>query len=228
MNVVETINFHGDDLLVVLEDGKPHVVLKRAFELIGLDADRQIANVQERHWACTAVTAVQLPGETQRRNVVVADIRTFLMHLATIPLSRVAEHVRPKLADYQREVADVIEAHFTGNREKVFQPTTVTWTELAALIRQRYGIPLEVVDITRALRDGGVLMQDCCKPKKAYRQWFWFTGSAWTIHPHVLPELTRKLVDTRRSLGDIQSQLQLDLALDEQLRREIGGKGGAS
>ncbi|MFE5290313.1 Rha family transcriptional regulator [Nocardia sp. NPDC056611] len=107
-----------------------------------------------------------------------------------------------------------------------FQPNTVTWMELAALIRQRYGISLEVADITRALRDGGVLMQNCSAPKKAYRQWFWFTGSAWTVHPHVLPELVRKLVDTRRALGDMQSQLRLDLGFDEQLRREIETKRG--
>lgn len=220
-----TIPFHGDELLVVELDGQPHIVLKPAFEAIGLDADRQIANLRDQPWSTTAVTAV-VAGDGKVRNMVVADVRSFLMQLATIPVSRVAEHVRPKLIDYQREVARVIEAHFTG-RHRSTEPNTVTWVELAALIRQRYGLDMEVADITRGLRDAGVLMQDCTKPKKAARNWFWFTGSAWTIHPHVLPELVRKLVDTRRALGDMQSQLALDLALDEQLRREIG-RGTAS
>lgn len=227
MTALATIPFHGDNLLVAEIDGKPHVVLKRAFENIGLQADHQISKVQQQHWSCTRVTQVQLPGETQARNVVVSDVRTFLMALATIPLTRVAEHVRPVLAAYQREVADVIEAYFTGQRHHLTVPNTVTWDEVAALIRQRYGIDLEVHDITRGLRDGGVLKQTG-SPKKAYRHWFWHTGSAWTVHPHVLPELVRKLVDTRRALGDLQSQLKLDLALDEQLRREIGRANGAA
>src|SRR5438128_6890603 len=220
MNAIETIKFHGDDLLVIAESGKLWIILKPAFEAIGLQPHQQIAKMQDQPWAATRVTrATGADGKSY--NMIAADVRSFLMHLATIPVSRVAEHVRPKLIDFQCEVADVVEAHYTGRHESK-QPTTITWIELAALIRQRYGIDLEVAEITRALRDGGVLMQDCCKPKKAYRHWFWFTGSAWTIHPHVLPELTRKLVDTRRALGDVQSQLQLDLALDEQLRQEIG------
>lgn len=222
-----TIAFHGDELIVTDIDGKPHILLKPAFESIGLQPHQQISNMQEQPWSTTRVTRV-VAADGKPRNMVVSDVRSFLMHLATIPVSRVAEHVRPKLIDYQCEVADVIEAHFTGSRHHRSEPNTVTWVELAALIRQRYGIDLDVMDITRALRDGGVLMQNCSAPKKAYRQWFWFTGSAWTIHPHVLPELTRKLVDTRRALGDIQSQMQLDLVLDEQLRGEIGRKAGAS
>ena len=222
MTALATIPFHGDALLVVEIDGAPHIVLRPAFDAIGLGADQQIANLKAQVWATTSVTPV-VAADGKVRDMVTADLRSFLMQLATIPASRVAEHVRPKLVDYQCEVARVIEAHFTGDRHHHTTPNTVTWVELAALIRQRYGVDLEVADITRALRDGGVLMQNCCAPRKAYRAWFWFTGSAWTIHPHMLPELTRKLVDTRRALGDIQSQLQLDLALDDQLRREIGG-----
>lgn len=222
MTALATIPFHGDDLLVTEVDGQPHIVLRPAFEAIGLGADQQIANLKAQVWSTTSVTPV-VAADGKTRDMVTADVRSFLMQLATIPASRVAEHIRPKLIDYQCEVARVIEAHFTGERHHLTVPNTVTWDELAALIRQRYGIDLEVADITRAFRDGGVLKQTGA-PKKAYRAWFWFTGSAWTIHPHVLPELTRKLVDTRRALGDIQSQLQLDYALDEQIRREIGRK----
>lgn len=86
-------------------------------------------------------------------------------------------------------------------------------------MRQRYGIDLDVADITRALRDGGVLKQTNA-PRKAYRNWFWFTGSAWTIHPHVLPELTRKVVETRKVLGDAASA-QYEIAMDAELYEGI-------
>ncbi|MFC4124892.1 phage antirepressor N-terminal domain-containing protein [Nocardia rhizosphaerae] len=221
MNELTAINFHGDQLMVTEIDGKAYVVLKPAFEAIGLDADRQIANLQEQPWATTAVTAV-VARDGKSRNMITADVRSFLMHLATIPVSRVAEHVRPKLVDYQCEVAEVIERHFSQTRPHLTEPNTVTWEEAAALIRQRYGIHLHQHDLTRGLRDAGVLKQNLTAPKAEFAAWFWFTGSAWTIHPHILPELVRKLVDTRRALGDIQSQLALDVALDEQLRREIG------
>lgn len=104
------IPFHGGDVLAVEVDGQPHIVLKPAFEAIGLDADQQVRKVQRQPWACTVVTTVQV-GD-QRRSMIAADVRTFLMALATIPASRVAEQVRPVLVAYQREVADVIEAHF--------------------------------------------------------------------------------------------------------------------
>ncbi len=218
---VATIEFHGDPLMVTEIDGAAFVILKPAFEAIGLQPHQQITNLQEQPWSVTRVTRAT-GSDGKSYNMIAADVRSFLMHLATIPASRVAEHVRPKLIDYQCEVAQVIEAHFTRHH-RATEPNTVTWFELATLIRQRYGLEFEVPDITRGLRDAGVLMQDCCRPRKDHRAWFWFTGSAWTVHPHVLPELVRKLVDARRALGDLQSQMTLDLALDEQLRRELGG-----
>lgn len=207
------IQFHGDTLYTVVIDGKPHVVLHPAFGAIGVNADRQIANLHKQPWATTAVTAV-VAGDGKLRNMIAADVRSFLMALATIPVSRVAEHVRPKLIDYQREVADVIEAHFSQPHHHVTTPNTVTWDELSALMRQRYGIDLDAADITRALREGGVLKQTGA-PKKPYRNWFWFTGSAWTVHPHILPELTRKVVNTRKAIGDLQA-IQMELAMDSE------------
>lgn len=210
------IQFHGDTIYAIAVNDRPHVILKPAFEAIGVDADRQIKNIQAQPWSCTAVTAVQVGSQV--RNMITADLRSFLMALATIPASRVAEHVRPKLIDYQREVADVIEAHFTGARHHQTVPNTVTWDELAALMRQRYGIDLDVPDITRALRDGGVLKQTNA-PRKAFRSWFWFTGSSWTIHPHLLPEITRKVVETRKVLGDAAA-IQMELAMDNDIYRD--------
>lgn len=49
MTALETIPFHGDNLLVAEIDGVPHIVLRPAFEAIGLDADRQIMNMKAHH-----------------------------------------------------------------------------------------------------------------------------------------------------------------------------------
>jgi hypothetical protein len=107
---LDTIPFHGSDLLTVKIDDRPYVLLKPAFEHIGLAANKQIAKVQQQSWACTTVTVVQIGG--QRRHMVAADVRTFLMALAMITASRVRPEVRPLLEAYQSEVADVIEAYY--------------------------------------------------------------------------------------------------------------------
>lgn len=93
MTALETIPFHGDNLLVAEIDGVPHIVLRPAFEAIGLDADRQIMNMKAQVWATTSVTAV-VAADGKTRDMATADLRSFLMQLATIPASRVAEHVR--------------------------------------------------------------------------------------------------------------------------------------
>lgn len=112
MPEIVRIPFHDGEVLAVDHDGKPYVVLRTAFESIGLDADQQIRKLKKQPWATTVVTTgVAEDGKT--RDMVTADLRTFLMALATIPATRVAADVRPKLIAYQNEVADVIEAYWT-------------------------------------------------------------------------------------------------------------------
>lgn len=160
-------------------------------------------------------------GHSQNKRVLTCDVRTFLMALARVSVSHVAEHIRPTLIAYQCKVADIIEAHFThrGVQDPTRDPYTWDWDEVAALLAQRYGIDMDVNTLLRALRDGGVLKKTN-HPKKAYRDWFWFTGSAWNTHPHVLPRLARKVAETRKVLGDVQA-IQLELALNQQIGKEL-------
>jgi hypothetical protein len=108
---IAKIPFHGSEVLAVEIDGKPHVILKPAFDHIGLDSDQQIRKLKNQPWSCTGVTPVQVGNQV--RNMITADVRTFLMALATIPVSRVNEAARPLLTSYQSEVADVIEQYWT-------------------------------------------------------------------------------------------------------------------
>lgn len=214
MSEIVRIPFHGDELLTVEVDGRPHVVLKPALESIGLDAKSQIDKLAGKSWACTGMSTVQLGG--QRRAVTIADVRTFLMLLATIDEHRVADHVRPKLVAYQSKVADVIEAYWTRghavNHRAVDEPFTYTWDEVTTIIRQRYGVAVSVPVLTRMLRTAGILRQSGV-PKKAHQHFFWFTGTAWEIHPHAIPFLTRSFEDTARQLQEfrfIQARLEFE------------------
>jgi hypothetical protein len=128
-----TIPFHDDQVFTVEVDGKPNIVLTPALDAIGLDSWTQVEKLRSRSWACTSQCPVQLPYEKQRRMVTTCDVRTFLMLLATIDERRVAEHVRPKLVQYQSEVADVIESYWTQGG--AINPRA-TEDQLAAIVSQ--------------------------------------------------------------------------------------------
>lgn len=112
-NPVVRIPFHSDELFLVESDGKPLVVLKPVIEAIGLDYWAQVERLRKHSWAALGKRQVQVPGQQQRREMLVCDTRTFLMWLATVDENRVAEDVRAKLVMYQSEVADAIEAYWT-------------------------------------------------------------------------------------------------------------------
>lgn len=112
MTDLVTIPFHGTDLLTVEEDGKPQIILRPAIESLGLDFSAQRRKLQTRSWACMGETTTQLPGDLQRRTHATADVRTFLMLLATINENNVAPEKRHLLIAYQSEVADVIQSYW--------------------------------------------------------------------------------------------------------------------
>jgi hypothetical protein len=109
---IHELEFHGDRLLLIEVDGKPHVVLRPALEALGLDYSTQLAKLRQRSWAVVGQSPTTgADGKTYR--MVTVDVRTFLMLLATVDESRVSEAVRPRLIAYHAEVADAIEAYWT-------------------------------------------------------------------------------------------------------------------
>lgn len=113
MSDVVPVPFHNDDVWCVVVDGRPHVIVKPAVEALGLDYWSQIEKLRKRSWAALGSSLVQLPDQHQRREMITCDVRTFRMLLATIDENRVAADVQPRLVEYQREVADTIEAYFS-------------------------------------------------------------------------------------------------------------------
>jgi hypothetical protein len=109
---VHALDFHGDQVLLVDVDGRPHVVLRPALEALGLAYWPQLEKLRDRSWA-TVTSRETVAADGRVRQMVTVDVRTFLMLLATIDERRVAETVRPKLVAYQAEVADAIEAYWT-------------------------------------------------------------------------------------------------------------------
>jgi hypothetical protein len=144
MTDIVRIPFSGGEVLTVDTNSKPHVILRPVFEAIGLDADQQIRKLQRQPWATTVVTTgVGEDGKT--RQMIAADVRTFLMALATIPATRVSDEARPVLIAYQSEVADAIESYWTKGGS--INPRA-TEDQLAAIISRAKG----QADVLAALR----------------------------------------------------------------------------
>lgn len=109
---VVSVPFHGEVILTVEVNGRPHVVLKPTLEAIGVDYWSQVVKLRSRSWAVTR----QLPvtgADGKTYQMVTCDVQTFLMLLANIDENRVGADVKPKLVTYQREVAQAIEDYWT-------------------------------------------------------------------------------------------------------------------
>lgn len=204
------IPFRDGEVLAVERDGRPWIVLRPAFESMGLAPDRQIDKLRSQEWATTSVTEV-VAEDGRTRAMVIADLRTFLMALATIPASRVSDAARPILVAYQREVADVIERHFT-QQGSAYEPAPFTWTfdETCAILRQRYGLTYNVVTLRAAMISAG-LLKHVGSPRADFEACFHFTGSTWTVHPHMLKRVALRLLKLQRAItASYDEQLALE------------------
>lgn len=122
---------------------------------------------------------------------------------------------RDAVARFQRWVFhEVIPAMVRAGQatEAQLSLTTWSWDDVTAEVRQRYGLDYRPAQITGAMRAGGWLKAGSAVPKHEHRWKFWFTGTAYHLLPHVLPELVTVLVPTMQKLGDPQAnQYQLNI-----------------
>lgn len=114
MSQIQTVQFHGDQLQAVQQDGKVWVVLKRACEALGIDPNAQgqrLRDPERSPWATTCLTHA-VADDGRSRELLCLDIESLPMWLATIDTARVRPDLRAKLATYQRECAQVLRDHF--------------------------------------------------------------------------------------------------------------------
>ncbi|TDD97701.1 BRO-N domain-containing protein [Actinomadura rubrisoli] len=96
-----------------------------------------------------------------------------------------------------------------------FEPVTYTWEEVAAELRQRYGMNYAVPELTRRLRAAGVLKVSGA-PRRTYEPMFWWTGTHWELHRSAAGVLAYQLTHSARGLAARGfTQIGLDLADDD-------------
>lgn len=99
--------------LPLYTDGKTEAVaMKPIVDHFGLDWASQFTKLKAKSWACMVKNTMQLPGDTQRREVICVDRRTLTMWLATLNENRVRADKRDELIAYQSEAADALDKYF--------------------------------------------------------------------------------------------------------------------
>ena len=98
--------------LPLYTDGKSLAAMKPIVEHFGLDYSGQLQKLKAKSWTCMGKFSTQLPGDTQRREVVGIDRRTLTMWLATLDENRIRADKRDELIAYQSEAADALDAYF--------------------------------------------------------------------------------------------------------------------
>lgn len=111
-NSLVKVQFHGDTLDAVRDDGGTvWVSLRRCCENLGLSIDTQARKLKSKAWATTTEMMVDCPDGSQRSAFCI-DLDTLPGWLFSIDARKVKEHVREKLARYQKEAARVLADHF--------------------------------------------------------------------------------------------------------------------
>lgn len=114
---LETVNFHGDELSVVIGPSGEHLVAMRPIcEYLGLQWEAQLKRIR-RHEVlktCVSIMDMQMPGDDQRRGIVCLPLEYLNGWLFGVDASRVKKEIRPKVIEYQRECFQVLHDHFHG------------------------------------------------------------------------------------------------------------------
>ena len=111
----ELIDFHGDQLIaVVLEGDGVAIPLRLLCERIGLDTDAQAEKLRTHAVLASGLRVVNVEMGGRIRSVM-AIIHTKLpFWLATISPEQVNDETRPRLIQYQTELADILARLFYG------------------------------------------------------------------------------------------------------------------
>jgi|GEM_PF-2012382 len=112
---LETVWFHDHAILIATLDQTHYVAMKPIVETMGLDwhGQRQRINRDPILSTCAVMITSQLPGDSQRRDMMFLPFEFFHGWLFTIDASRVKPQLQEAILVYQRECYRVLAAHFS-------------------------------------------------------------------------------------------------------------------
>lgn len=129
------VPFHGHELITVKDGGIVRVAMKPICEALGLDWKSQHSRIQRNPvLAPTMVMMTMVAGDNKQRDMLTLPISMLHGWLFGIEVSRVKEHLRPMLMDYQRECFMVLDSYFRRGRV-VSAAKPMTGTQIIAAQR---------------------------------------------------------------------------------------------
>lgn len=124
-------SFDNDTLEAICESGAVWFALKPICEALGIGLSAQMTKLKNQAWAgMSLIDMTAADGKSYRTFCI--DRQTLLMWLATIDANRVADHVRPKLEVYQKDIAKKIDELFFPSQ--TVTPRLTTPDEIRAAI----------------------------------------------------------------------------------------------
>ena len=107
-----SIPFYGGTLYLVEHQGQPYTPMKPIVEAIGLDWKSQYAKIKvdPARFSMVLIT-IQLPGDAQKREVLLMPVRKLFGWMMTVSPNRVRPEIRDKVIQYQNECDDILWEH---------------------------------------------------------------------------------------------------------------------
>jgi len=130
-----TVEFHGHPLVTLKQDDQILVALKPIVEGIGLDWRGQHKRIQRDDVlsTCVVVMTMQLPGDTQRREVLFLPLQYLNGWLFGVDTHRIKNpEVRERINQYKRECYEVLYRYWHG-KELESKTETLTPSEQQTL-----------------------------------------------------------------------------------------------
>lgn len=171
---------------------------------LGFSRRRDMIRLLPEQYQTTAIVAT--PGGVQQVSAVTES--GFYRLISQRLTSRIANaDLRATVERFQAWVFDEVlpslrrSGAYVLHNEATTETPTLTFAELAALLRVRCGWDWGRAELMRQLRTAGVLCQTG-QPRRAWEHCFFFTGSAWTVFEHAVEAIEQRLSEIQGVLRE--------------------------
>ena len=113
MNSTYLVPFCHSELTLIDCNGEPYVAMKPIVDGMGLDWASQFRKLNNKFKACIVKMTIQLPNDTQAREVVLMALKKLPAWLYSIEPNKVKAELRAIIVRYQEECDEVLWQYWT-------------------------------------------------------------------------------------------------------------------
>lgn len=114
VRVLDSVDFHGQALMVISKDNEPYVAMRPIVEGMGLAWQPQHRKLTEDGVRfCVTMMVTQMPGDDQAREITTIPLRKLTGWLMTLQPSRMEASIAKKVLLYQNECDDALWAYWS-------------------------------------------------------------------------------------------------------------------